>query len=227
MTEKNLATLGDLAEAAMPGLSSEEQRAGIVLLREVAKGQAVDAPQFAKALGVPIDQAEALLKESHLRQLIYAGEDGRVVGIWGLSTARTHHRFTIDDRTLWAWCAGDTLFLPEAIGETAEVESRDPQSGELIRLTISPARVEAAAPKDVTVSFLSPATVDFTSATQIMATACHHIFFFASRASGERWVAKHPGKVLLSLDEAFTLARRLNAQVFGPELERRRSSHGA
>lgn len=71
-------------------------------------------------------------------------------------------------------------------------------------------------------SYLRPDTVDFTSATQIMATACHHIFFFASRASGERWVAEHPGKVLLSLDEAFALARRLNAQVFGRELARRR-----
>jgi hypothetical protein len=76
-------------------------------------------------------------------------------------------------------------------------------------------------PKEVTVSFLSPDTVAFTSATRIMATACHHIFFFASRATGERWVVKHPGKVVLSLDEAFTLARRLNAQVFGAELARR------
>ena len=220
MMERNLTTLGEFSEAAMPGLSSEEQRAGIVLLRELAKGQPVGASQFATALGVPTDEAEALLKESRLRQLIYAGEDGRVVGVWGLSTARTHHRFTINGRRLWAWCAGDTLFLPEVLGETADVESRDPESGELIRRTISPARVEAVEPVDVTVSFLRPDAVDFTSATQIMATACHHIYFFASRASGERWVAKHPGKVLLSLDEAFALARGLNAQVFGPELAR-------
>ncbi|MGH7701053.1 MAG: organomercurial lyase [Gemmatimonadales bacterium] len=222
MTQKSMATLIQLSEAAMPGLSSEEQRAGIVLLRELAKGEPVAVPQFAEALGVPVKEAEALVKGSALRRLIYAGEDGRVVGFWGLSTVRTHHRFTINGRTLWAWCAGDTLFLPEAVGETAVVESRDPDSGELVRLTISPARVEAVEPKDVTVSFLQPDTVDFTSATQIMATACHHIFFFASRASGERWVDKHPGKVLLSLDEAFTLARRLNAQVFGPEMARLR-----
>ncbi len=52
-----------------------------------------------------------------------------------------------------------------------------------------------------------------------MATACHYIFFFASRASAERWAAKHPGKVaLLSLQEATGLARRLNPQVFGTAL---------
>jgi len=207
--------------SAMPGLSSDEQRAGMVLLRELAKGEPVAAGQLAEALGVPISDAEALLKDSGLRRLTYVGEDGRVVGFWGLSTAPTHHRFTIKNRTLWAWCAGDTLFLPELLGETAEVESRDPETGELIQLMISPARVEAVEPKDVTVSFLVPDTVDFRSATQIMATACHHIFFFASRASGERWVASRPGKVLLSLDEASTVARRLNAHVFNRERARR------
>ena len=223
MTKNNSTMLDRVSEAAMPGLSPEEQRAGIVLLRELAKGGPVAVPQLAKVLGVPVDEAQMLVKDSELRRLIYAGEDGRVVGFWGLSTTRTHHRFTISGRTLWAWCAGDTLFLPEELGETAEVESRDPEGGQLVRLTISPGRVEAVEPKDVIVSFLQPDTVDFTSATQIIATACHHIFFFASRASGERWLAKHPGKVLLSLDDAFALARRLNAQVFGPELARRRA----
>ena len=222
MTKNNSTMLDRVSEAAIPGLSPEEQRAGIVLLRELARGEPVGVPEFAKALGVPVNKAQALVKDSELRRLIYAGEDARIVGVWGPSTTPTHHRFTINKRTLWAWCAGDTLFLPEALGETAAVESRDPESGEVIRLTISPARVEAVEPKNVIVSFLQLDTVDFTSATGIIATACHHIFFFASQASGERWVAKHPGKVLLSLDEAFALARRLNGQVFGAELARRR-----
>lgn len=112
MTRKDLTALAQSAVAAMPGLSSEEQRAGIVLLRELAKGEPVAVPQFAQALGVSVSEAEALVKDSGLSRLIYAGEDGRVVGFWGLSTARTHHKFTINGRTLWAWCAGDTLFLP-------------------------------------------------------------------------------------------------------------------
>lgn len=221
MTRNDLTTLAESAEEVMPGPSSEEQRAGIVLMRELAKGEPVAAPQFAQALGVSVEQAEALVKDSGLSRIIYAGEEGRVVGLWGLSTAPTHHRFTISGRTLWAWCAGDTLFLPEDLAQTAAVESRDPESGELVRLTISPDRVEAVEPKDITVSFLSVETVDFTSAARIMSTACHYIFFFASRASAARWAAKHPGKVvLLSLNEAFGLARRLNAHVFGTELAR-------
>lgn len=222
MTGKSLKTLDELWEAAVPSPSPEEQRAGLVLLGELAKGEPVTVAQFAEALGGPVSAAEAVLKASPLRPLVHAGEDGRVVGFFGLSTARTHHRFSIHGRTLWANCAGDSLILPELLGETADVESRDPESGQLVRLTISPTRVEAVEPQDVTVSWMGPDTVDFTSATRIIATACHFIFFFASRASGERWVAKHPGKLLLSLDEVFAFGKRFNAHVFGRALKRRR-----
>jgi alkylmercury lyase len=54
-----------------------------------------------------------------------------------------------------------------------------------------------------------------------MARFCHFVFFFASRRSGERWVAKHPGTFLFSLEEAFTLAKRVNARSLGLELARR------
>lgn len=223
MTRKNSTMQDALWEAAIPGLSPEEQRAGLVLLGELAKGQPVTVAQFAEALGGPVGAAEAVLKASPLRPFVYAGEDGRVLGFFGLSTARTHHRFSINGRTLWAFCAGDSLVLPELLGETAEVESRDPESGQVVRLTISPARVEAVEPKDVTVSWVRADTIDFTSATRIIATACHFVFFFASRTSGERWLAKHPGKLLLSLDEVFAFGKRLNARLFGLGLEQRRA----
>lgn len=60
-----------------------------------------------------------------------------------------------------------------------------------------------------------------------MANFCHFVFFFTSRSSGERWMAKHPGTFLYSPDEAFALAKRLNARNFGPELARRKTSNVA
>ncbi len=227
MTGKNSKALDQLWEAALPTPSPEEQRAGLVLLGELAEGQPVTVAQFAAALGGSVGAVEAMLNAWPLRPLVYTDEDGRLAGFFGLSTVRTHHRFSINGRTLWANCAGDSLSLPELLGETAHVESRDPESGQQVHLTISPARVEAVEPKDVVVSFLAPDTVDFTSATRIVATACHYVFFFASRASGERWLAKHPGKLLLSLDEAFALVKRINAHVFGRGLERRRRAGAA
>jgi hypothetical protein len=59
------------------------------------------------------------------------------------------------------------------------------------------------------------------SAANVMATFCHFVFFFASPASGERWVAEHPGTFPSPLEEGMTIARRLNQRTFGQELERR------
>jgi hypothetical protein len=85
--------------------------------------------------------------------------------------------------------------------------------------------IESAEPGNAVVSFLLPDADDFvnSSAANVIwrAKFCHFVFFFASHASGERWVAKHPGTFLYSLDEAFALAKRANARNFGSELRRR------
>ena len=91
-----------------------------------------------------------------------------------------------------------------------------------MRLVVTPDRVESVVPEGPVVSFIQPeAQVFGTSANNVMAKFCHFIFFFASRASGERWVAKHPDTFLYSLDDAFALANRLNARNFGPALDGR------
>ena len=95
-------------------------------------------------------------------------------------------------------------------------------SAELGKVGVTPERIESVEPDGAVVSFVLPdAQVFGTSATNVMAKFCHFIFFFSSRSSGERWVAKHPGTFLYSLDDAFALAKRFNARNFGPELLRR------
>lgn len=221
MTRKSLATLDELWQAAMPGYTPEEQRTAIVLLRELAKGEPVAAADLANILDVPSGEAQRLLSDSALRPFVYTGTDGRIEGFWGLSTKPTQHRFMAGGRVLWTWCAQDSLFLPELLGETARIESTDPETGDPVRLTISPDRIEAAEPEGIAVSWVDMESVELTSITRILATACHFIFFFADRESGERWVTSHSNAMLLSLDEAYALARRQNAGVFGQELARR------
>ena len=36
------------------------------------------------------------------------------------------HRFEVAGRTLYTWCAWDSLFLPQILGQEAEVESTCP-----------------------------------------------------------------------------------------------------
>lgn len=162
------------------------------------------------------------MRRSALVPFIHADEAGRIQGFWGLSVAPTHHRITVKGRALWTWCAYDSLFIPELLANRAEVESRDPETGELLRLTFAHSRVDAAEPAEIVMSMVSPGAWDMTSAARIRASACHFIYFFASRASAERWQVKHPHTVVLSLDNAFSLGRRHNAHLFGAELARRR-----
>jgi alkylmercury lyase len=207
--------------------SPEEQRTAVTLYRELAKGQAVDADQLARALGVPPAEARALLARDSIQAFVYPDDQGRVLGFGGLAAQQMQHRFEVEGHILWTWCAWDSLFIPEILGKTARIESRDPESGGIVRLVVSPDRVESAEPTDAVVSFLLPDGHFRTSATNVMAQFCHFVFFFTSRASGERWVAKHPGTFLYSLDDAFALAKRLNAKNFGLELARRASAAAA
>jgi len=217
MTRNTLTTLDQLWEAALPRPNDEEQRIGIALLRELAKGEPVSASRLQDALDMRPGEVEKVLRGSALKPFVYWGDDGRVEGFWGLATRPTHHHLTIDGRTLWTWCAQDSLFLPELLGETAVVDSSDPETREPVHLTISPKRVEAE-PEGVVLSITRADTADLSSAARIIATACHFIFFFASRNSGERWVAAHPQTELLSLEEAIEFGRRQNERVFGREL---------
>ncbi len=227
MTRTSISTVDEYWEALaprLPSLSAEEQRAAVTLYRELAKGQPVDAAQLGRALGVAPAEARALLNRDSIKAFVYPDDAGRVLGFGGLAAGPMHHRFEVNGRTLWTWCAWDSLFIPEILGERARVTSPDPETGELVQLVVTPEEIESVAPERAVVSLLLPEAGDFdTSATNVMATFCDFVFFFASRASGERWVSKHPGTYLYSLDEAFALAKRLNARNFGSELARRRA----
>ena len=127
-----------------------------------------------------------------------------------------HHRFEVEGRELSTWCAWVSLFIPEILGRPARVTSADPESGEFVRLTVTPEQIESVAQDDAVISFVRPEAEAFgASATNVMKNFCHFIFFFASRSSGARWVDKHPSAFLYSLDDAFVLAKRLNTKNFG------------
>ena len=226
MTPNSRGTIDQLWAAAccrLPSLTPAEQRAGLVLLRELSRGAPVEIDQLARVLTEPLDATERLVKRSRLSAFVHADEGGRIQGFWGLSVVPTNHRITVEGRELWTWCAYDSLFIPELLGSSAIVESRDPDTALPISLNVSPTRIEAAKPVGVVMSMMNPTAWDTASAARVMASACHFIFFFVSRASAERWRAEHPQTVLLSLEDAFSLARRYNAHLFGTELGRRRN----
>ncbi len=175
-------------ESAVPEFSAEEQEAAVVLYRELAKGEPVTAEALGRALGVSAGTARELLERNTITSFVYPDDEGRVLGFGGLAVAPMAHRFQVDGRMLWTWCAWDSLFIPEILGATVRVESRDPETGATVRLTVAADRIEAVDPPTTVVSFLVPDSREFhKSAANVMANFCHFVFFFASQESGERW----------------------------------------
>lgn len=227
MTSKNTPPVDQYwaaLDAALPGFSPEEQQVAVTLYRELAKGQPVDAAAVGLALGRSASEARALLERDSLEAFAYLDHQGRVSGFGGLTTVRTRHQFELEGGTLWTWCAWDTLFVPEILGKRGRITSPDPETGEAIRLTVTPQEIKSAEPRHAVMSFLLPDAHEFVSAANLVKTFCHFILYFASRASGERWAARHPGTFLYSLDDAFRLAKHFNASKFGHELARRRAT---
>jgi alkylmercury lyase len=101
------------------------------------------------------------------------------------------------------------------LAKTASVQSEDAHTGAPIRLTVAPDRVMAVAPRGTVVSMLEP-RADMLA--DVVTRLCHYIHFFASEASGRAWIGKHPGTVLLSLEDAFELGRRTNQMRYGEAL---------
>jgi len=167
---------------------------------------------------VPVASAKDLLGRDSIRSFVYADEEGHVLGFGGLATAPMSHKLYLDGRTLWTWCAWDSLFIPEILGEQAQVESRDPQTGGTIRLTVTPEDVLFQEPETIVVSFITPDAERFKSADNVMASFCHFVFFFESWESGKAWATRHEGTFLHTLDEAAYLAKRLNARNWGAAL---------
>jgi alkylmercury lyase len=187
---------GKLASFLRP-FSPEEQRAAVALYRELAKGSPVHADQLGHALGISPTESRALLQQEAIKCFVYADDEGRVLGFGGLAAAPMHHRFEMEGRTLWTWCAWDSLFIPEILGRSAHVTSADPENGEIVSLVVAPDHVESAVPETAVVSFIElDAPVFQGSAANVMANFCHFVFFFSTRSSGERWIARHPGTFL-------------------------------
>ena len=201
---------------AVPILEEDAQRLALELYRQLARGDAVPPASLGDALGVPTEKVTTLLEDEQLKGWVFYDDEGSVIGFRGLAIREMPHRFEVEGRTLYTWCAIDSLFIPEMLGKPAKVQSRDPHTGTAITLTVTPDGVEAVEPAAAVMSILigDPEVVK-TNTTKVMASFCHHIFFLASPETGAEWAAQHgEGTFLVTLEEAFALGKRLNATQF-------------
>jgi alkylmercury lyase len=198
---------------AFPDLSATDQRIAVGLYRLLAEGKPVSPDRLAQHLDLSAHLVKEVLDSW---PAVYFNDESDVIGFWGLALQEMPHRFKVNGRQLYTWCAWDSLFIPELLGKTAEVESTCPTSGEIISLTVSPTRVENFSPEGAVVSFLSPTT---SFDMNVIAGFCHYVLFFSSEESGKQWIANHEGTFLLTLEQAHEIGRLTNKATFGAALK--------
>ena len=201
---------------AFPKLDVFEQRLSLELYRQLAAGQPVPRGALAELLRVPVETVSRIIDGW---PGVFSDEQKRVVGYWGISLATAYaspHRLTVEGRRLSAWCAWDTLFLPQLLGKNADIESTSPSPAVTVKLSVTPEGVKCVDPADTHVSFLTPDAASFQR--DVVSTFCHFVHFFPSRRAGETWVAQHPGTFILSVADAHIIAARKNEAQYGAAL---------
>jgi len=189
-------------------MTAEERRLGLEVYRQFARGEPVLRFSLAEALDVPTHDVDELLGHPNLRCLTYMDNNGQIIGFGGLAVREMPHRFRIDGRTVYTWCALDSLFLPGILDLEAEVDSPAPGGTVRVHLKVAPDGVKEVQPRSAVMSFLLPSAHTFQGdVLKAMTTFCHYIFFFPNRENAAAWARSHPDTTVISVSEAFELGR--------------------
>lgn len=194
--------------AVTPTLSDEQQRLALSVYRLLADGEPVDRARLATRTGLSPERVAELLGDL---PGVYVDDRERVIGFWGLTIRPMAHWLLVDGRVLYAWCAWDTLFLPELIGKPAQVQSTCPTTGTPISLTVHNHEITDVAPAGTVLSFLHR---DQPFDADVIATFCHYVHFFADTAAAEQWTSEEDGTFVVSLVDGAEIARLANAARF-------------
>jgi alkylmercury lyase len=118
---------------------------------------------------------------------------------------------TVNGQTIYAWCAWDTLFLPELLASTAEIQSHCPTTGRRITLTVEGTQVTSRYPAETVLSFLHR---DQPFDADTIRTFCHYVHFFVNPDAAADWTAHREGTFTLSLAQGSEIAKLTNRARF-------------
>ncbi len=210
--KRDIPTLAAEFTAAHPNLDPSQQRLVLATFRMLGEGQPFGPAELAERTGRPLDEVA-----SHLDNWPDKNRDdqGRVTAIGGLSLTPTTHTILVNGRTLYAWCALDTLFLPELLGEEARVRSTSPGTGETITLTVDAQGPRDVAPQDAVMTLHSVSGADLDDA---VGTFCCYVNFFASEEAARTWAEQIEGSYVVSIAEGFEYGRLFNQGWLGEAL---------
>lgn len=198
--------------AAHPKLDPDQQRLALTAFRLLGEGEPLDVERVAGRLGLSVEVARAELDRL---PTIQRDDRDRVSAHGGLSLLPTSHSLEVDGHTLYAWCALDTLFLPELLGHPARVRSTCPETGEAISLTVDSAGVHDVAPEGAVMTLHEVSGLDL---EDVVGTFCCYVHFFASDRAARDWAERREGTYVVSIADGFEYGRLYNRGLFGAAL---------
>ena len=153
---------------------------------ELLKGRPLPRGRFSEVTDVPIDKAHQIIQ-----QYGEVNKEGEIVGYLGLSLNKTVHQLNFDNKTLYAWCAMDSILLPRYLMHRWEIISIDPITDIPVKLSISDNLLEWTRPVPLFISWVEKA-----DSCDIKSSFCRHSFFFGSEDAANKWLEKNPlGKI--------------------------------
>ena len=209
---RNIPALAAEFTAAHPDLDAREQRLALATFRLFGRGKPFRPEELAELTGRPVEEVASRLEE----WMAHRDEQGRVFAFGGLTLKPTSHVLEVDGRTLYAWCALDTLFLPELLGRRARIRSTSPQSGETISLTVDAAGVHNVAPEGAAMTLHGVRGFDL---EDVIGTFCCYVHFFASEPEAHAWAERSEGTYVASIADGFQYGRLYNHAQLGAALE--------
>lgn len=200
-------SLDAIAQRLSEQLQCEQEDLCFSILQQVSRGKSLSKAALSTSLEISQNELEQRL--AHLPDTEYDHE-GDIIG-WGVTLMPTRHRFQIDGKVLFTWCAFDTVLFPLTLGRTAQVSSTCLVTEHPITFVATPEGVvRDLTPAHSVMSLIIPANRQ----ECVRATFCEHSLFFSSEQAASSYLASHPEAVLLSIEEAATVEKSVAASRF-------------
>jgi alkylmercury lyase len=160
------------------------------IIQHVARGKPVTRADLQVSLHLSQDELERRL--AHLPDTEF-DQQGNILG-WGVTLLPTSHQFQLNGKTLYTWCAFDTVLFPPSLRRSARIQSNCAQTGHPISfVATSEGVVEELTPEGLVMSLLLPAE----PSECVRETFCYQSLFFQSEQAASPFLADHPGAELL------------------------------
>ncbi len=179
-TSKDTVSAGieDLQRASATSPEVRAMRAaGFRLLLE--EGRPIEVEEWAAAAGIEDAALRKLLESPRVKGRVQLDDNGRLLGIAGLTVEPSRHQLDIDGTIRWTWCALDALGILGALEADGTVRSTDPRSGDPVEISFKGGKPEG----DTTLFILGGY-----DGGNVVEDWCPLVNFFATRDAAEAWV---------------------------------------